>query len=83
MLKYFLALRPTFHYTEKRVRGRAAICVLAAVPGAVMSTDLKARKFTRPRPRRPAPHRTTASFASSSGSGWSASVTRPATNVGS
>jgi transposase len=29
VLKDFLALRPVFHYTEKRVRGYVAICVLA------------------------------------------------------
>ena len=43
-----LALRPVFHYTEKRVRGHVAICVLAAVLEAVMSIDLKARKLTDP-----------------------------------
>jgi transposase len=41
-------LRPVFHYTEKRVRGHVAICVLAAVLEAVMSIDLKARKLTDP-----------------------------------
>jgi transposase len=48
VLKDFLALRPVFHYTEKRVRGPVAICVLAAVLEAVMSIDLKARKLTDP-----------------------------------
>jgi transposase len=48
VLKDFLALRPVFHYTEKRVRGHVAICVLAAVLEAVMSIDLKARKLTDP-----------------------------------
>ncbi len=48
MLKDFLALRPVFHYAEKRVRGHVAICVLAAVLEAVMSIDLKARKLTDP-----------------------------------
>jgi transposase len=48
VLKDFLALRPVFHYTEKRVRGHVAVCVLAAVLEAVMSIDLKARKLTDP-----------------------------------
>jgi transposase len=48
VLKDFLALRPALHYTEKRVRGHVAICVLAAVLEAVMSIDLKARKLTDP-----------------------------------
>jgi len=48
VLKDFLALRPVFHYTEKRVRGHVAICVLAAVLEAVMTLDLKARKLTDP-----------------------------------
>ena len=39
-LKDFLALRPVFHYTEKRVRGHVAICVLAAVIEAVIGLDL-------------------------------------------
>ena len=41
-------MRPVLHYTEKRVRGHVAICVLAAVLEAVMSIDLKARKLTDP-----------------------------------
>ena len=48
VLKDFLALRPVFHYTEKRVRGHVATCVLAAVLEAVMTLDLKARKLTDP-----------------------------------
>ena len=48
MLKDFLALRPVFHYTEKRVRGHVAICVLAAVIEAVMAIDLSAAKITDP-----------------------------------
>ena len=43
-----LALRPVFHYTEKRVRGHVAICVLAAVIEAVMAIDLAAAKLTDP-----------------------------------
>jgi transposase len=41
VLKDFLALRPVFHFTEKRVRGHVAICVLAAVIEAVMALDLR------------------------------------------
>jgi transposase len=48
VLKDFLALRPVFHYTEKRVRGHIAICVLAAVIEAVMAIDLGASKITDP-----------------------------------
>src|ERR1019366_2551628 len=44
--KDFLALRPVFHYTEKRVRGHVAICVLAAVIEAVMALDLARAKIT-------------------------------------
>jgi transposase len=48
VLKDFLALRPVFHYTEKRVRGHVAICVLAAVIEAVMTLDLVGAKLTDP-----------------------------------
>ena len=48
VLKDFLALRPVFHYTEKRVRGHVAICVLAAVIEAVMALDLAGAKITDP-----------------------------------
>jgi transposase len=48
VLKDFLALRPVFHYTEKRVRGHIAICVLAAVIEAVMALDLAGAKITDP-----------------------------------
>jgi transposase len=48
VLKDFLALRPVFHYTEKRVRGHVAICVLAAVIEAVMALDLARAKLTDP-----------------------------------
>ena len=41
-------MRPVFHYTEKRVRGHVAICVLAAVLEAVMTLDFEARKLTDP-----------------------------------
>ena len=40
VLKDFLALRPVFHFTESRVRGHIALCVLAAVIEAVMGKDL-------------------------------------------
>ena len=39
-MKDFLALRPIFHYTEKRVRGHVGVCVLAAVIEALMAIDL-------------------------------------------
>jgi transposase len=42
VLKDFLALRPVFHFTEARVRGHIALCVLAAVIEAVMAKDLTA-----------------------------------------
>ena len=48
VLKDFLALRPVFHYSEKRVRGHVAICVLAAVIEAVMAIDLGEAKLTDP-----------------------------------
>jgi transposase len=48
VLKDFLALRPVFHYTEKRVRGHVAICVLTAVIEAVMAIDLGGAKLTDP-----------------------------------
>jgi hypothetical protein len=41
VLKDFLALRPVYHYTENRVRGHIALCVLAAVIEAVMGADLE------------------------------------------
>jgi transposase len=40
VLKDFLGLRPIYHWTERRVRGHIAICVLAAVVEAVMAKDL-------------------------------------------
>jgi transposase len=48
VLKDFLALRPVFHYTEKRVRGHVAICMFAAVIEAVMALDLVGAKITGP-----------------------------------
>jgi hypothetical protein len=40
VLKDFLSLRPMFHFTEDRVRGHVALCVLAATIEAVMARDL-------------------------------------------
>ena len=40
VLKDFLALRPIFHFTESRVRGHIALCVLASMIEAVMGKDL-------------------------------------------
>ena len=38
VMKDFLGLRPVFHWTETRVKGHIAICVLAAVIEAVLLT---------------------------------------------
>jgi hypothetical protein len=48
VLKDFLALRPIYHFTESRVRGHIALCVLAAVLEAVMAKDLTAAKVMDP-----------------------------------
>ncbi len=40
VLKDFLGLRPVFHWTEDRVKGHIAICVLAAVIEAVIANRL-------------------------------------------
>jgi hypothetical protein len=46
VMKDFLSLRPMFHWTEARVRGHVALCVLAATIEAVMAQDLvKAKVF--------------------------------------
>lgn len=37
----FLQLRPVFHWTEDRVRGHVAVCVLAVVIEALMEADLR------------------------------------------
>ena len=48
VLKDFLGLRPVYHFTENRVRGHIAICVLAAVIEAVMAKDLAAADVRDP-----------------------------------
>ena len=48
VLKDFLGLRPIYHFTEKRVRGHIALCVLAAVIEAVMTRDLEAQRVMDP-----------------------------------
>ncbi len=48
VMKDFLALRPMFHWTEERVRGHVALCVLAATIEAVMARDLAAAKVMDP-----------------------------------
>ncbi|MCL4414751.1 MAG: IS1634 family transposase, partial [Actinobacteria bacterium] len=48
VLKDFLALRPVYHFTESRVRGHVAICVLAATIEAVMGKDLARAGVTDP-----------------------------------
>ncbi len=40
VLKDFLALRPVYHWTERRVRGHVAICVLAATLEALIGQAL-------------------------------------------
>ena len=48
VMKDFLSLRPMFHWTEARVRGLVALCVLAATIEAVMAQDLVNAKLTDP-----------------------------------
>ncbi|MCP4960329.1 MAG: IS1634 family transposase, partial [Actinomycetia bacterium] len=48
VMKDFLGLRPVFHYTDRRVRGHIAICVLAAVIEAVMANLLDSAAITDP-----------------------------------
>jgi hypothetical protein len=48
VMKDFLALRPMFHWTEERVRGHVALCVLAATIEAVMARDLVNAKVMDP-----------------------------------
>jgi hypothetical protein len=48
VMKDFLSLRPMFHWTEARVRGHVALCVLAATIEAVMAQDLVKAKLTDP-----------------------------------
>ena len=40
VMKDFLELRPVYHWTEERMRGHVAVCVLAAVIEALMERDL-------------------------------------------
>jgi Transposase DDE domain len=48
VMKDFLGLRPVFHWTEPRVRGHIAICVLAAVIEAVITNRLIAADIRDP-----------------------------------
>jgi hypothetical protein len=48
VLKDFLGLRPVFHWTEQRVNGHIAICVLAAVIEAVIGNQLAAAGIRDP-----------------------------------
>ena len=41
-MKDFLGLRPVYHWTEQRVRGHIAVCMLAAVIEAVIANQLTA-----------------------------------------
>jgi transposase len=48
VLKDFLGLRPVFHWTEDRVKGHIAICVLAAVIETVIANRLAAADIRDP-----------------------------------
>jgi transposase len=48
VMKDFLGLRPVYHWTEQRVRGHIAICVLAAVIEAVIANQLAAADISDP-----------------------------------
>lgn len=48
VLKDFIRLRPVYHFTEARVRGHIAICVLAAVIEALIDKDLKSAGIDDP-----------------------------------
>lgn len=48
VMKDFIALRPVYHWTESRVRGHIAICVLAAAIEALIAKDLEAAKVGDP-----------------------------------
>jgi len=48
VMKDFLSLRPMFHWSEERVRGHVALCVLAATIEAVMAKDLVNAKVMDP-----------------------------------
>lgn len=40
IMKDFLSVRPVFHWTEHRVRGHIALCVIAATIEATVTNDL-------------------------------------------
>lgn len=42
VMKDVIGLRPIYHWSERRVRGHIALCVLAATVEAVMAKDLAA-----------------------------------------
>jgi transposase len=48
VMKDFLGLRPVYHWTEQRVRGHIAICVVAAVIEAVIANQLAAADISDP-----------------------------------
>jgi hypothetical protein len=48
VMKDFLGLRPVYHWTEQRVAGHIAICVLAAVIEAVIANQLAAADISDP-----------------------------------
>ncbi|MDH5198906.1 MAG: hypothetical protein OEY20_16820, partial [Gemmatimonadota bacterium] len=47
-LKGFLGLRPVYHWTEQRVRGHVALCVLAAIFVALITAQLRDAEVTDP-----------------------------------
>ena len=48
VLKDLIELRPVYHWTEDRVRGHIAICVLAILIEALMEDDLRAADVRDP-----------------------------------
>jgi hypothetical protein len=48
VMKDFLGLRPVYHWTEQRVAGHIAICVLAAVIEAVIANQLAVADISDP-----------------------------------
>jgi transposase len=47
-LKDFIGLRPVYHWSEGRVRGHIALCVLAATIEAVIGKDLARARVMDP-----------------------------------
>ena len=47
-LKDFIGLRPVYHWTDTRIRGHIAVCVLAALVEKLISADLATNEITDP-----------------------------------